>query len=202
MRHCFLICAVALAVVGPVAAGKFNKKVSVGDNSPAFADLPGTDGKKHGLADFADKDFVVIAITGNECPVANSYEKRLIDLTKKYASGDKSRVAVVAINVGTEEEESLDKMKARARSRGYNFPYLADESQKIGRQLGAVVTPEIFVLDKERKIVYLGAVDDSVPVAKVTKKYLEDALDALLAGKPVATNETRAIGCSIEYKAK
>ena len=202
MRRCTLICALALAVVGSATAGKFNKKVSPGDKAPTFADLPGTDGKKHGLADLAGKDFVVVVFTGNECPVATSYEKRLVALTKKYATGDKSRVAVVAINVSIDEDERLDKMKVAAKEKGFNFPYLSDESQKIGRQFGASVTPEVFVLDKDRKIVYQGAIDDNLQIAKVEKKYLEDALDALLAGKTVATSETRPTGCSIEYKAK
>ena len=99
MRYQILLCVVALAVVGPATAGKFNRKVSLGDKAPAFADLPGTDGKQHGLADFAGKDFVVLVVTCNECPIANSYEKRLVELTKKYAPDDKSTVAVVAVNV-------------------------------------------------------------------------------------------------------
>jgi peroxiredoxin len=202
MRRCTLIFALALSVVGSATAGKFNKKVSPGDKAPAFADLPGTDGKRHGLADLADKEFVVVVFTGNECPVATSYEKRLVTLTKKYALGEKSRVAVVAINVGVDEDERLDKMKAVAKERGFNFPYLSDESQKIGRQFGASVTPEAFVLDKGRNIVYTGAIDDNLQAGKVEKKYLENALDALLAGKPVPTSETRPTGCSIEYKAK
>ena len=202
MRLCILICTIILAAVVPATAGKFNKKVSPGDKAPAFADLPGTDGKKHGLADLAGKDFIVVVFTGNECPVATSYEKRLVALTKKYASGDKSRVAVVAINVSIDEDERLDKMKVAAKEKGFNFSYLSDETQKIGRQFGASVTPEVFVLDKDRKIVYTGAIDDNLQTAKVEKKYLEDALDALLAGKPVATSETRPTGCSIEYKAK
>lgn len=202
MRRCTLICALALAVVGTAAAGKYNKKLSPGDKAPSFADLPGTDGKKHGLADYAGKDFVVVVFTSNECPIATSYEKRLIDLTKKYASGDKSRVAVVAVNVSLDEDERLDKMKAAAKVKGFNFAYLSDPSQKIGRQHGASVTPEVFVLDKDRKIAYMGGIDDNEEVAMVTKKYLADALDALLAGKPVPAAETRPTGCSIEYKAK
>jgi peroxiredoxin len=202
MRSRTLICALVLAIVGTATAGKFNRKVSPGDKAPAFAALPGTDGKKHSLADYAGKDFVVVVFTGNECPVATSYEKRLVNLTKKYASGDKSRVAVVALNVSVDEDERLDKMKVAAKEKGFNFPYLSDETQKIGRLFGATVTPEVFVLDKDRKIVYQGGIDDNLQVAKVKKKYLEDALDALLAGKPVPTAETRPTGCSIEYKAK
>ena len=101
-----------------------------------------------------------------------------------------------------DEDERLDKMKAKAKEASFNFAYLSDESQKIGRQFGASVTPEVFVLDKDRKIVYLGAIDDNLQTAKVEKKYLENALDALLAGKTIATSETRPTGCSIEYKAK
>jgi peroxiredoxin len=123
-------------------------------------------------------------------------------LARKYASRETSKVAVVALSVSTEPDDRLDRMKERARAKGFNFPYLFDGSQKIGRQLGATVTPEIFVLDKERKIIYMGAFDDSLSVAKVTRKYLEEALDAALAGKPIPSVETRPVGCSIEYQKK
>src|ERR1700722_375036 len=98
----------ALVLLGPVGAGKYNKKISVGDAAPTFSNLPGTDGKSYSLSDFKDKDAVVIAVTCNDCPVAQSYEDRLIALAKKYAD---MKVALVAISVSREEADRLPKMK-------------------------------------------------------------------------------------------
>jgi peroxiredoxin len=193
-----------LLVIFAAAAlgGKYNKKLSIGDSAPTFKSLPGVDGKSYSMDDFKDKELLVLVVTGNECPVAQSYEERLIAFTKKYASAKDSRVAVVALCVGLDPEDRLPKMKERAKEKGFNFPYLHDETQAIGRALGATVTPEFFVLNKERKVVYMGAMDDSIPAKGVKARYLEAALDALLKGEKVAEPETPKKGCSIEYVAK
>ena len=197
-----LAVALCLALVSTAQAGKgkFNKKVSIGDTAPTFSNLPGVDDKKHSLADYKDKDVVVLVITCNHCPVAVAYEDRIVELTRKYAPDPSSKVAVVAINVNNIPQDRLDKMKERAKSKGFNFPYLYDESQKIGRALGATVTPEIFVLNKERKIVYTGSLDDSQNASRVKHKYVEDAIDATLKGEAVKTAETRPFGCGIKYE--
>lgn len=197
-----LALALGLALVTNAQAGKFNKKVSIGDTAPTFSNLPGTDDKNHSLADLKGKEVVVLVVTCNHCPVAVAYEDRIVALTKKYASSPESKVAVVAINVNNLPADKLDKMKIRAKSKGFNFAYLYDETQEIGRSLGATVTPEFFVLDKNRKIVYMGALDDSQNAGKVTKKYVEDAVDATLEGKKISTTETRARGCSVKYERK
>jgi peroxiredoxin len=188
-----------LVLLGPVGAGKYNKKISVGDTAPMFSNLPGTDGKNYSLSDFKDKDAVVIAVTCNDCPVAQSYEDRLIAFAKKYAD---KKVALVAISVSRDEADRLPKMKERAQKKGFTFPYLYDESQQTGRALGASVTPQIYLLDKSRKIVYMGVVDDDQRENKVKTKYLEGALEALLKGDKIAVPETRPSGCSIVYEAK
>lgn len=193
--------AALLIGAGGLWAGDFNKKLSIGDTAPAFADLEGVDGKAHSLAEYRDRELLVLVITCNECPVACDYEDRVQALTKKFAAPD-SKVGVVALNVCTGEEEALPAMKKRAAKRGFAFPYLADPTQKIGRALGATVTPEFFVLDRERKVVYMGAMDDHQQPEKVKKRYLEPALDALLKGDKPVRAETAAHGCSIEYKKK
>jgi peroxiredoxin len=203
--HRFAVTALALVlglalVSNAPGQGKFNKKVAIGDAAPTFTDLPGTDGKKHSLGDFKGKEVVVVVITCNHCPVAVAYEDRIIALAKKYAPSADSKVAVVAINVNNLAADKLDKMKERAKNKGFNFPYLYDESQKIGRALGATVTPEFFVLNKDRKIAYMGALDDSQRAAGVKHKYVEDAIDALLKGEKISTTETRARGCSVKYE--
>jgi peroxiredoxin len=193
----FSLLFVGLVAFGTVQGqGKFNKKISVGSSAPTWSKLPGTDGKKHSLSDLKDKDVVVMVVTCNHCPVAVAYEDRIIDLTRKYGS----RVGVVAINVNSSEEDRLPKMIERAREKGFNFPYLYDESQDVGRAYGASVTPEFFVLNKERKIVYMGAMDDSISPQNVKTSYVEPAVDAALKGSTPAVSETRARGCGVQYE--
>jgi len=194
-----LALALGLALVSNACAGKFNKKLNIGDNAPVFKDLPGTDDKTHSLADFKDKDVVVVVVTCNHCPVAVAYEDRIIEFARKYTSSPESKVALVAINVNNNATDKLDKMKERAKAKGFNFPYLYDETQKIGRELGATKTPEFFVLNKERKVAYMGALDDDQRAKNAKKKYLEEAVDALLKGETVSTAETAARGCSVQY---
>lgn len=186
-----------LALVASVQAGEFNKKLSVGDAAPTWEKVEGVDGKMHSLSDLKDKDVVVMVITCNHCPVAVAYEDRIINFTKKHASPD-SKVAVVAINVNNLEADKLPAMKERAKEKGFNFPYLHDASQKVGRAYGASVTPEFFVLNKERKIVYMGAMDDDMSNPKTN--YLEQAVTAALKGAKPEKTETRARGCGVKYE--
>jgi len=176
-------------------AGKFNTKINIGDAAPTFASLPSVDGKKMSLSDFK-QDVLVVAITCNKCPMAVAYEDRMISFAKKH-TGEK--VAFVAINVNTVEADKIEKMKERAESKGFNFPYLYDESQKIGRALGASVTPEFFVFDKNRKLVYTGAFDDAANPDNVKKTFVEDAVKAALEGKEPEVKETKGRGCGVAY---
>jgi peroxiredoxin len=186
----------------PAGAGKFNKKLNLGDKAPAWKDLEGTDGKKHALADLADRDAVVVVFTCNTCPVARDYEDRIIALATEYAKPG-SKVAVVAINVNTVKGDQLPDMKARAEKRKFPFPYLYDPSQEVAKQYGANFTPEFFVLDHERKVVYMGALDDKTPPTEPTAKHVEAAVTAALAGKPAPVGETTAAaGCKIRFNPK
>ncbi len=150
----------------------------------------------HSLDNFKNKDVVVLVITCNHCPVARAYEKRIIDFTKTH----EEKVAVVAISVNNGEEDQMPQMKERAKKAGFNFPYLHDPSQKIGRRLGATKTPEFFVLNKDRTVAYMVALDDHMNAAKVEEKYLENAVTAVLKGEKPATAETPAFGCGVPYK--
>jgi peroxiredoxin len=179
-------------------AGKYNAVLNVGDQAPAWSKLPGVDGKAHSLADLADKDVVVVVFTCNSCPVATDYEDRIIEFSKKYAGTD-GKVALVAINVNTVAEDRLPKMKERSAAKGFDFPYLYDDTQKIGKAFGAAFTPEFFVLDRQRQVVYMGGMDDSSQATAVKHNYLEPAVEAALAGKQPATAEAPAIGCRVRY---
>jgi peroxiredoxin len=195
MKRGLVVLAVALVLSVSVPAGQYNKKVSIGDAAPTFTGLEGTDGKKHSLGDFK-KDVVVVAFLCPTCVTVAAYEERVVAFAKKY--GDK--VDLVAINVNNSEDDRLPKMTAQAKEKGFTFAYLYDPSQKIARSLGASVTPEFFVLDKNRKITYMGRLDDDQE--KPTVNYLHAAVDATLAGTPVVKAETRPFGCGIDYDSK
>ncbi len=191
--------AVALLSPAPLPAGQFNDKLSVGDAAPAWKDLPGIDGKKHSLADLKDKEVVVLLFTCNSCPIAVDYEDRVIAFAKKHAAAADSKVAVVAINVNVIDEDRLPKMIERAKDKGFNFTYLFDETQKIAKEYGAQYTPEVFVLNKDRKVVYQGAIDDRNKPDQVKVNYLEPAVEAALKGDKAEKPETQARGCKIRF---
>jgi peroxiredoxin len=194
-----LVAILSLAVSLP--AGEYNKTLSVGDAAPAWKDLPGVDDKMHSLADLKEKEVVVVVFTCNSCPIAAAYEDRILAFNSKFGGPD-GKVGLVAVNVNNLPEDRLPQMKERAKDKKFTFPYLFDKSQKIARDYGAVYTPEFFVLNKERKVVYMGALDDKINPPDVKVNYLEAAVEATLAGKKPATGETLAHGCRIPYKAE
>lgn len=199
---CRLLPLVAMLSAAPVFAGEFNKTLSVGDAAPEWKDLEGTDGKKHSLADLKGKDVVVLVFTCNSCPVAEGYEPRIAAFAKAHA-GAGSKVAVVAVNVNTGKADALPAMKERAEKKKLPYPYLYDPTQDIARKYGAAYTPEFVVLDKDRKVAYLGAMDDKAPPGEPKAKHLEDAVTAVLAGKTPAKAETSAAaGCRIKFDKK
>ena len=171
--------------------------LKIGDAAPTFSGIIGTDDKEHALKDFASAKLVVLVFTCNHCPVAQAYQDRLMGLQKDYKA---KGVQVVAVNVNNMDADKLDKMKERAKEKKFEFPYLYDASQKIGKDYGAKVTPHVFVLDKNRKLAYMGAIDDNMDEKKVKKHLLGDALDALLAGKDPPEKVTKQFGCGIKYE--
>ena len=190
----------ALAVVAVLmATGCYAAKLDIGDAAPDWSGIPGVDDAKHGLSDYKAAKLIVLVFTCNHCPVAVAYEDRLIALQKEYKA---KGVQVIAACVNDRDNDRLGPMKKRAEKKGFNFPYIYDETQKIGRDYGATCTPHVFVLDKDRKIAYTGAVDDNNNPKKVDKHYLRDALDALLAGNKPPQTVTKQRGCSIKWKKK
>jgi peroxiredoxin len=198
----FLLSVAALAgLLTSAEAGRYNMVLNIGDPAPVWTDLPGVDGKKHALADLRDKDVVVVVFTCNSCPVAEDYEERIIAFAKKHCGPDR-KVALVAINVNVIPEDRLPRMQERAKEKGFNFPYLHDATQKIARDYGAVYTPEFFVLGKERKIAYMGAMDDRNTEKEVKVNFLEPAVTAALMGQKAKVTETLGRGCLIRYLRK
>lgn len=178
------------------APAKFNKVVEIGQKAPDWTDLAGVDGKRHSLKDYAQAKVLVVVFLANPCPVAGAYEHRLVEFAGKFQP---EGVQLVAICASQSEADSLPRMKERAKAGKFNFPYLHDPSQKSARELGALVTPHLFVFDAERKVAYMGAFDDANLAANVERHYVRDAVAALLAGKPVETTESRPRGCAIDY---
>jgi thiol-disulfide isomerase/thioredoxin len=198
-RMLLLAIAVVTGFAFPVQAGKYNKQLSIGDAAPDWSGLEGVDGGKYSLVELADKDVVVIAFTCNTCPYAVDYEDRLIALAKKFAT-DGDKCAVVAINPNRVQGDLLPAMQERAQLKRFNFPYVHDTvSQQTAKSYGATYTPEFVVLNKERKVVYLGKFDDSPEGKAITKRYVEDAARAALAGKLPEITETAAVGCAVRY---
>ena len=194
---CVVLFALSLATLA--RAEDSNGVLSLGDPAPAWNDLPGVDGKKHSLADLKDKPVVVVIFTCNSCEIASDYEDRIIAFAKATAGSDKP-TAIVAINVNTVEEDRLPKMKERAASKNFPYPYLYDQTQKIAKAYGAIYTPEFFVLDKDRKIAYMGAFDDNIEASKVKRQYLKPAVEAVLKGDKPNPAKTNAAGCMIRYE--
>ena len=184
---------IALSLVA-LCAPAFAAELEVGAKAPEFKGLPGTDGKEYSLADMKDAKAVVVCFTCNRCPVSVAYEDRFVEFTKKY--GEKG-VKFVAIN-SNKSTEDLAAMKTRAEEKGFNFPYVYDESGKLATEYGARVTPHMFVLDAKGKVAYVGAFDDNQN--KPSKHYVADAVDAVLAGKAPETTKTKAFGCGIQNK--
>jgi len=174
--------------------------IPIGSQAPDFA-LPGVDGRQCSLDTFAGKSAVVVLFWCNHCPYVIKYEERLLALCRDYADAG---VGFVAINCNDPEAnpaDSFENMKGRARARGYSLPYLFDASQRSGRDYGATRTPEVFLLDADRTVVYHGRIDDNADDAAAVQRHdLREALSELLSGQTVSVPETGPIGCGIKWK--
>lgn len=174
--------------------------LKIGDKAITF-DLPGVDGKRHALAGYVGKDALVVVFTCNHCPYAQAWEDRLIQIQADYAAKGVQLLAINANDAVKYPGDSFAQMKERAAAKGFNFPYLHDETQEVARAYGAQRTPEVFAFDKDRVLRYQGTVDDNYEdPAAVKAPYLRQALDAVLAGKPAPTAETAPVGCTIKWK--
>ncbi|MDB5227360.1 MAG: thiol-disulfide isomerase or thioredoxin [Bacteroidota bacterium] len=166
--------------------------------------LKNVDGKTISLSDYQAAKGFIVTFTCNHCPYAVAYEDRIIALDKKYADKGYPVIAINPNSVAKVPEDSYANMQDRAKSKSFPFPYLYDETQEIAKIYGAMKTPHVYVLKKEGKklsVKYIGAIDDNYEdVSAVKEKYVEEAVDALLANKPVKTTSTKAIGCSIKWK--
>lgn len=173
----------------------------IGDIATDFK-LKNVNDKMISLSDFKKAKGFIVIFTCNHCPYSVAYEDRIIELDKKYKDKGYPIIAINPNNPAKEPKDSFELMKVRAKEKGFTFPYLFDDGQKIYPQYGATRTPHVFILNKEKGnlvVSYIGAVDDNYKDATQTKvKYVEVAVDALLKGEKPAISETKAIGCSIK----
>lgn len=172
----------------------------IGDTAADFK-LKNVDGKMVSLADFKDAQGYIVIFDCNTCPYSKAYNDRIIALNDKFAA---KGFPVIAINPNDPSKsggDSFDEMAKLAKRKNYTFPYLVDETQSVATAFGATNTPHVFVLDKALKVQYIGAIDDNARNENaVSKRYVEDAVNALLSGKPVPVTKVKAIGCGIKWK--
>jgi peroxiredoxin len=185
--------------------------LAIGSPAPDFA-LPGVDGKIHKLSDYASAKILAVVFECNHCPVSQLYESRIEKLYREYRN---KGVAFVAINPNnpksirlnelgyTDVTDSLEEMKIRKAFRGIDWPYLYDgETQGVSIKFGVVATPHIYLFDQARKLQYQGRVDDNQREELVKTQDARNALEALLAGKPVPVTDTNAFGCTTKWMSK
>jgi peroxiredoxin len=172
----------------------------VGDTAQDF-NLKNVTGKKVSLSGIKNAKGYIVVFTCNNCPYAKAYEDRIIKLQEKYGPLGYPVVAINSNDPDVVPADSYEKMKERAKSKKFPFVYLYDATQEVAKAYGATRTPHVYLLDQKRVVRYIGAIDDnSEDETLVKEKYLENALDALQAGKDIAVKETKAIGCGIKWK--
>ena len=174
----------------------------IGDVATDFA-LKGVDGKMVSMADYKDAKGFIVVFTCNQCPYAVMYEDRINQLAASYAKKGYYLLAINPNDPEVQPKDSYERMIEKAKEKSFVFPYLFDEGQKIYPQYGATKTPHVFLLDKNRVVKYIGAIDDNAQDASaVQEKYLENAIAALEKGEKPNPETTKAIGCSIKSKTK
>lgn len=190
-----------VALVALISAFTGGSGYKVGDIATDF-NLKNVNGKMVSLKDYKDAKGYIVVFTCNHCPYAKAYEDRIIALDKKYSKLGYPVIAINPNNPEKQKEDSFALMQERAKEKGFTFPYLFDEGQKIFPQYGATKTPHVYILQKTaagNQVKYIGAIDDNYEDEKAVKeKYVEAAVNALLEKKEVKVTETKAIGCSIK----
>ena len=180
-----------------------NPPYEVGDNVTDFK-LKNVDGKMVSLSDYNDQKGAIVIFDCNTCPYSKAYNSRIIELNDKYAPKGFPLITINPNDPEISPGDSFKEMASQAKKKGYEFPYLQDESQQVARSFGATNTPHVFVLKKDGqnfKVAYIGTIDNnSRDGSAATKKYVEEAVDALLSDKSIPTTRTKAIGCGIKWR--
>jgi peroxiredoxin len=173
--------------------------IALATDAPPF-DLPGVDGQQHNLDDYADKPALAVVWSCNHCPYVQAWEGRMVALQREFGDRGFQLVAISSNDADNYPEDSFEAMKERAAQQGFNFDYLYDEDQSVLNAYGAERTPEVFLFDGDRRLVYHGAIDDSREEDEVTERYLRDAIEAVLAGEGLPVSDTPPVGCTVKRK--
>ncbi|NID09769.1 thioredoxin family protein [Fibrivirga algicola] len=191
------------ALTLPVLAQRPASGYTLGDVAASFA-LTNVDNRTISLAEYKNQKGVIVVFTSNHCPFSKAYEDRIIALDRKFGPQGFPVIALLSSDATLYEEDSFDRMQVRARTKNYTFPYLHDDSQAVAKAFGATRTPQVYVLKRTGDrftVEYIGSVDDSPQDAvNVQRAYVDEAVTSLLAGKPVVTPLTKAIGCAVKLK--
>ena len=174
--------------------------LKIGSVMPEF-DLPAVDGKTYRSKDLAGYKGLIVVFSCNHCPYVQAYEERIKEIAKDYTAKDIFLLAINPNDSSQYEDDSFDGMIKRAAMKKFNFPYLRDESQDTAKAFGATHTPEIFLFNKERKLIYHGKIDDNWKEPESVKEmYLRNAIDEYLKGEEISVPETFSIGCTVKWK--
>lgn len=192
-----LLFALAFVLMPDTGTARVNSDtVAIGAKVENFS-LADTDGKQRSFNDLKGKNGALVVFMSAQCPVVKAYADRINALAKDYQAK-----GITVIGMNSNATESLDYVKSNMTERSYSFPMLIDKGNVIADKFGATVTPEVYLFDKDGKLVYRGAIDNDRSGENVTARPLQDAVDATLGGKAVAKTETKAFGCSIKRAAK
>ena len=191
----------ALMVTAVLTGSAFG--LNIGDKAPSTdVKMKNVDGHEVSIADAAGKEGTLIIFSCNHCPFVKAWEGRIASIGNA-AKG--TGVGVIVINSNDPAaypEDNFSEMQKRAGQLGFTFPYVVDATSDVARAFGAAKTPEVFLFNKDGKLIYHGAIDDSKEAAQVSDRYLQNAVDALVGNKEVATKETKSVGCGIKYRTK
>ncbi len=186
-----------------IAGTPFEKGYGVGDTVVNFK-LKNVDGKEVALADYKSSKGVIVIFDCNTCPYSKAYNARILDLNKKYSAKGFPVITINSNDVKMSPGDSYDEMVKQAKKKGYDFPYLYDETQEVAKKFGATNTPHVYLLENKGgkfEVAYIGAIDNnSRDAAAADKKYVEDAIESLIKGKEVPVTQTKAVGCGIKYR--
>jgi len=173
----------------------------LGTRAPNFT-LPDTDGRVVSLASFQDARALLVMFICNHCPYVKHVQHELVRIAREYAPRGVAFVAINANDAAAYPDDSPERMKQEKERVGYPFPYLFDETQEVAKAYRAACTPDFFLFDGDRRLVYRGQLDDSRPKngKPVTGRDLRAALDAVLAGRPPAAEQIPSVGCNIKWK--
>jgi peroxiredoxin len=188
-------CGLLAAIGGEAAALKTGEAMR-----QATVKMKNVDGRDLSIADVTGKNGTLVIFSCNHCPFVKSWEGRIAAIGNEYLDKGIGVIVINANDPAAFAEDRFEEMQRRAKTLGFRFPYVVDATSEVARAFGATKTPEVFLFDAAGRLVYHGAVDDNKSGTDIEKPYLRDALEALLAGKPVAVAETKFMGCAIKFR--